>query len=63
MATALQVKDSDIVCRLYAATEEKTAVDVRMSGLQSVGLRSLSGEKVTDLEPYQIGELVLKPEV
>ena len=63
VATALQVRDSDIVCRLYAATEEKTAVDVRMSGLQPAGLRSLSGEEVTELETYQIGELVLKREV
>jgi hypothetical protein len=60
-STAVKVEDSEIICRVYAATEKAVLVDARMHGLQSVGLRSLSGERITHLEPFQIGQLALEP--
>jgi len=61
VSTAVKVKDSEIICRVYAATEQIVPVETRMNGLQSIGLRSLRGGRITHLKAFQIGELVLQP--
>ena len=61
-ATAVRVQASDVVCRVFSATEEPTVVDCSSSGLRPVTLRSLDGESVAHLRPFQIAELVLERE-
>jgi hypothetical protein len=60
-ATAVKVEGSQIVCRLYSAGEEASSVDADVRGMRSLRLRSLCGEEVDHIAPFEIGELVLEP--
>jgi hypothetical protein len=61
-ATAVQADGEDIVCRLYAVTERACPVNAALHNLQLTGLRSLSGESITHLRPFQIGTLAMRAE-
>ena len=57
----IKVDGKDIVCRVYSVAEGACPVNAALHNLQPMALRSLSGESVTHLKPFQIGTLVLGP--
>lgn len=62
VSTAVKVEDSKIVCRVYSVGKKAAPVRARARDMQLVGLRTLNGEAVTNLKPFQIGQLTLQPE-
>jgi hypothetical protein len=61
-ATAVRVRGSEVLCRLYSTAEDATVVGARASCLRPVGARSLGGEAITSVRPYQIAELLFERE-
>lgn len=62
VSTAVKVEGTDIVCRLYSVAEKTVNAEASMQGLQLAGFRTINGEEITQLQPFQIGELILKPQ-
>jgi hypothetical protein len=60
-STAVKVDGEDIICRVYGVAERACPVNAELHNLQPGDLRSLSGESLTHLRPFQIGTLVLGP--
>jgi len=60
-STAVKVDGEDIVCRVCGVAERACLVNAELHNLQQTDLRSLSGESVAYLRPFQIGTLVLGP--
>jgi outer membrane receptor protein involved in Fe transport len=60
-ATSLQVRDGEVHSRVYAAGGEPATIAAKWKRLQPVALRSLGGETLAALAPFQIGDLVLQP--
>lgn len=60
VSTALTVRGRDVLCRVHSVGVEPSAVGVRPDGLRVRELRSLGGDRLQRLAPFQIGELVLE---
>jgi hypothetical protein len=60
-ATAVKAEGAQVICRVYATSEKTVVVEAGVQCLQPADLRSLAGERITHLNPYQIGELLLGP--
>ena len=60
--TSVRLDGPDVACRLWATNEESATADVAANGLAPLELRTLQGERVERLSPYQIGELRLRPD-
>jgi hypothetical protein len=60
-STAVKVDGEDIICRVYGVAERVCPVNAKLHNLQPTDLRSLRGESVPHLRPFQIGTLVLGP--
>ena len=59
VATAVKVDGSEIMCRVYSASDRGDTVPAGVGGVQSARLRSLSGDPTDRLAPFQIGEVIL----
>ena len=62
-ATSVRAIDRRVMCRLYATNGESASARARTRGMRQVALRSLAGEAVAELRPFQIGELELERDV
>jgi hypothetical protein len=58
-ATCVGLRGSQLVCRMYAGNGRPATPGVSGNGLRPAELRTLAGERVDHLSPYQIGELAL----
>ena len=58
--TSVRVQDGKIVCRLYSLRKRPVAVPVKSKSLQPLGLKSLTGESIGEIRPFQIAHLELK---
>ena len=62
VSTAIKVEDSGVVSRLYSVGREPLPLKATTQGLKVKESCSLSGENITHLNPFQIGELVMSPD-
>lgn len=59
-ATAVMAAGSRLLCRVYAATGQPASAAADARGLHQVALRSLAGESIHHLAPFQIGQVILE---
>ena len=57
--TTVQVQDDQIKCRLYSVHETSAEVKMEANELSRPVLRSLDGEEIQQLKPFQIGTVTL----
>jgi hypothetical protein len=57
-ATAVKFEDKQLICRLYSVKQENAPLEVAVQNLQLQGLRSIAGQPIDQLAPFQIAELL-----
>ena len=61
VATSVQVKGSELLCRLYSVKAQRTALAAEMQGLRLGLLQSIASEALQEIKPFQIAHLYLTP--
>lgn len=61
-ATSVRVCNSQLRCRLVSLATEDRSIRATMQGIRSAGLHSISGELISSLKPFQMGEWIMEPE-
>ena len=61
VSTTVKTEGPDILCRLYSVAREDEPVNVKTKALAIQGIYTLSGERVTSLQPFKIGKILFKP--
>jgi alpha-mannosidase len=61
-ATMVKAEAGEIMCRVYSLGTETTALDLAANGLTVSSLQALDGSPISDVRPFQIGLVSLKPE-
>jgi alpha-mannosidase len=61
-ATSVRTIEGQVACRVYAAYGREASAQAVTQGVQPAELRLISGDRISTLHPYQIGELRLNLE-
>jgi hypothetical protein len=62
IATAVFTRNEQVVCRVFSTGEQITEVHTYLDGLREEAFHSIRGEAISNLAPFQIGELVFETE-
>jgi alpha-mannosidase len=61
VSTCVQVKDAELLCRLYSVKQQRAALAMKALGLRLGRLESIAGEALQEIGPFQIAHLRMAP--
>jgi hypothetical protein len=59
--TTVKVEENQLMCRLYSVRESAAEIKLDTIGSHTALLRSLEGEPIDRLDPFQIGRVEISP--